>query len=172
MIQSNPRNIQILELGCGQAIPTRSFVGELRRIDYSGNISATLQDLDTRTIENVTKPAMRDSSYRNERVHCEYVVRSWDKLIFSSSFQVILSSECVYREDLFESHANVIEQSLSKDGVCIVAGKRYYFGCGGGTMAFADYIGNHFPQFKVSLEETFENGMSNTREIISIVRKA
>jgi hypothetical protein len=103
------------------------------------------------------------------RIEVSYIAASWEELqVVSQTVDIILSSECIYREDLFTSHSDVIYSCLSREGVAIVAGKRYYFGCGGGTIAFSDFITTRFPQMQASLEETFENGMSNTREIIAV----
>ncbi len=85
-------------------------------------------------------------------------------------FDIILSSECIYRSDLFESHAKVIQRCLNEDGLCLIAAKRYYFGCGGGTIDFTDYLEHSDCQLKLELALVLENGKSNTREILEIFR--
>jgi hypothetical protein len=100
-----------------------------------------------------------------------YLAGSWDNLSGSLSpntFDIILSSECIYREDLFESFTRMILNSISSGSVSLVAAKRYYFGCGGGTIGYCEYLSQNYPELQVELVHVVEDGMSNTREILSI----
>lgn len=175
-LQRNPAGISITELGCGKGIPLCAALLALDRFGFTGSVNITLQDMDASTIESVTKPYVESvmnklSAQFLGRVRVEFVVSRWDSLEISRNSQdVILSSECIYRDDLFPSHAEVIAKSLSPDGVALVAGKRYYFGCGGGTIDFSCYLNEHYPEFKVGSVSVFENGMSNTREILSVFK--
>lgn len=168
--------ITICELGCGKAIPAAGLVDSLMSQGYRGKVRLILQDLDGRTIETVTKPnieARLDQLQTSGQldVIVEYVACSWENIdSFSYEANIILSSECIYRSDLFSSHAAVIARMLSSDGVAVFAAKRYYFGCGGGTIDFCEFLDQSTLGLKSELVEVIENGRSNTREILEIFR--
>ena len=145
-----------------------ALVTALRRSGYSGKIDAWFSDMDILTINDVCIPFVK-SALVAFQVDTHFCAASWDDLNCGNAyFNVILSSECVYREDLFQSHSQCISRLLSKDGLAFVAAKRYYFGCGGGTIGFSDYCSSFMT---VDLVETFENGFSNTREILELKAK-
>ena len=174
LVNSRPESVSVIELGCGQALPACALLQALDGCNYRGSVSICFQDLDAGTLESVTRPYTTGdiqgfSPDFSNRVSSQYLASSWEDMsIPSGSVDVILSSECIYREDLFASHAQAIDSSLSPIGIALVAGKRYYFGCGGGTIAFSDFLATHYPRLNVELVATFENGMSNTREILAI----
>jgi len=174
IVEKNGSAVSILELGCGKGLPSLAFLCSLDRIGYSGSVYVLFQDKDASTIESVTKPHIESvlkglsTSFR-DRVRVTYVACTWESLdIESESQDVVLSSECIYRSDLFLSHASVLSRAMAPDGVALIAGKRYYFGCGGGTIEFSDFLSRSHPEWKVDLVETFEDGLSNTREILSV----
>ena len=152
------------------------LLSDLIASGYQGSVRVILQDMDAVTIESVTRTSAADSmrllpSDAQSRVSFELVTSPWDEFQLSAGkADVILSSECIYREDLFASHAGVIARCLSQDGIAIVAAKRYYFGCGGGTIDFASFLENSSLGLKSELVQVFENGMSNTREILEVFR--
>ncbi len=172
--RGRPDKITILELGCGRVVPALGLVSHLLDSGYRGSIHMILQDLDPATIDSVTKVSTEQAlnqlpSDLRALVSTEYIAVSWDEFrSCDHNVDVVLSSECVYRSDLFESHAGVIARSLSPSGVAIIAAKRHYFGCGGGTIDFADFIDNSSFGLKSELVQVFENGMSNTREILEV----
>ncbi len=146
---------------------------------YSGTTNIVFQDYNTETIESVTKPNVEArfaelSLEARNRIRISWLAGSWETLSLDEfpKFDLILSSECVYREDLFESFSSVVDNALSPNGVCYVAAKRYYFGCGGGTIEYSDYL-SHTPLYSswhVEVAHIEENGASNTREILEIFR--
>ncbi len=147
---------------------------------YSKPLNVVLQDYSQDTLDSVTRPHVNsklgispDDSKCNVRLH--FVASPWESFSLDhlelADIQVVLSSECIYREDLFESFAAVLDKALgSANSVCYIAAKRYYFGCGGGTIAFSEYLSQHpvYSQWKVNVVHIEENGISNTREILEI----
>jgi len=177
MLRCHADSISVSELGCGRALPSISLLSALDIIGFRGKINLMLQDLGADTIDSVTRPSVEEGISRlsadfRSRVFFDFVADAWAYMeIPPNSFHIVLSSECIYREDLFDPHASIINRMLRSDGVAILAAKRYYFGCGGGTIEFTEYLNKVFSDLQVDLESTFENGMSNTREIISIRRR-
>jgi hypothetical protein len=140
---------------------------------YEGSVTVHLQDMDEVTIESVTKPHVENVISTlpepfGSRINIRYIVSSWEALDDVQA-DIILSSECIYREDLFTAHAGVIERSLPPHGIALLAAKRYYFGCGGGTIEFSEFLASN-TELIADLAEVFENGVSNTREILLVHR--
>ena len=57
------------------------------------------------------------------------------------SFDVIVSSETIYNQDSYGSLIQVIDRHLTPtSGRAFIAAKTYYFGVGGGTRSFEDFV--------------------------------
>ena len=56
------------------------------------------------------------------------------------------------------------------DGVALIAAKRYYFGVGGGTRAFAEALAES-GAFECDVAATYADGASNVREILRVRRR-
>ncbi len=176
LVDDSPKQLTILELGCGRAVPSCGLLDSLLSLGYKGDIRLILQDLDSGTIETVTKPNVTKALETvragwDDGLRVEYIACSWDEMrTFSRSANIVLSSECIYRSDLFSSHAEAMDKTLLDDGIALVAAKRYYFGCGGGTIDFMEFLEGSSLGLKSELAEVIENGRSNTREILQVHR--
>eukprot|EP00301_Raphidiophrys_heterophryoidea_P019679 c4560_g1_i1.p1 GENE.c4560_g1_i1~~c4560_g1_i1.p1 ORF type:complete len:184 (-),score=43.29 c4560_g1_i1:310-861(-) len=90
-----------------------------------------------------------------------------------SYYGVILSVETVYDRTNFPAVSLFLESFLRPEtGIAVVAAKNYYFGVGGGTTEFSAYMSDRPCQsqagwrWEVKREAKFEDGMSNTRELL------
>jgi hypothetical protein len=63
----------------------------------------------------------------------------------------------------------MIEAHLSNTGVALIASKRFYFGVGGGTLELMELI-RQCSALCCEVQQVFEDGYSNIREIISLRR--
>ena len=173
-MRSCETHFSIIELGCGQGLPGCTLIEQLAHLQCKSKVEIVFQDYDQMTIDTVTKPFVgtrlsKLSPSFHSQLTITYIASSWEELKTATSFDIILSSECIYREDLFPSFSHILVSSLaSPAGRALVAGKRYYFGCGGGTIEFCEYLTCHYSQLETDLVHTIENGMSNTREILDI----
>ena len=62
----------------------------------------------------------------------------------SPRYDLILTSETLYNPNAYAKLLHVFESTLSfPDGVALVASKRYYFGCGGSTPDFIQFVHGH-----------------------------
>lgn len=169
-------SLSILELGCGKGIPGCALLSALDEISYPGLVSMCFQDYDEGTLDSITRPAVEThvdslSDLFKSRLSTSYVASSWESMtIPPGSMNIILSSECIYRSDLFSSHAAIVSQSMCEDGLSLIAGKRYYFGCGGGTIEFSEYLSSS--NLRADLAQVFDNGFSNTREILLVSKSS
>jgi len=64
----------------------------------------------------------------------------------------------------------LIVQQLRPGGAALVAGKRYYFGTGGGTQSFAAAAAKH-PLLSCEVGLVISDGASNIREVLVITHK-
>jgi len=42
----------------------------------------------------------------------------------------------------------VIESFMDRDGICLLATKKYYYGVGGNLNEFIDYLDHHYTHFQ------------------------
>ncbi|CAD7944602.1 unnamed protein product [Amoebophrya sp. A25] len=81
---------------------------------------------------------------------------------------VILCSEGIYKEETFPVLYKLLLAKLRpKTGIALFAGKKFYFGCGGGTRLFADYVRSQQERaLEVEVLQEIKNKKSNIREIL------
>ena len=58
-------------------------------------------------------------------------------------FDLIISSETLYNVDNYPKIVKLIESSLSVNGYAYIASKSHYFGVGGGSYSFIEFIEKH-----------------------------
>jgi predicted nicotinamide N-methyase len=58
----------------------------------------------------------------------------------TSKYTLILTSETIYNEKNYRKLVNLFKASLASEGEVYVAGKRVYFGVGGGMRSFEEYL--------------------------------
>merc|ERR1712039_51624 len=104
-----------------------------------------------------------------------FLIGDWQQLRIGlaktkQTYNVVLAAEAVYNADAYAELTALLEQCLAEDGVALFAGKRFYFGCGGGTASFAAFVRDH--GFTAQVEQVIEDRRSNVREIVRITRKS
>jgi hypothetical protein len=65
----------------------------------------------------------------------------------------------------------MIETHLAPNGVALIASKKYYFGVGGGTFDLENLALSTKSTLDFSVVMSFEDGQSNIREVIKLMRK-
>ncbi|CDI84831.1 LOC495955 protein, related [Eimeria praecox] len=87
-------------------------------------------------------------------------------------FSVIFCSEGIYREETFEPLAAIFKRLLHKDGIALVASKRYYFGIGGGSLAFMSFLREKYSDaLSVEVADSFRSANSNNFRDVLLIRK-
>lgn len=127
---------EVLEVGCGQALPSIAAL-------YHGAARLTLHDFNSEVLESCTKPnlsknlaTLDTSSCALEVGRCAFVHGDWDDFWPERTFQLILGSDVTYDEEACKKLGAMLERCLAKDGVALIATKKYYFGTGGGVEEF------------------------------------
>lgn len=159
-------SISVLELGCGQGLPGIACL--LYRRSDASLLAKTLivfQDLNINVLYQSTIPncflTLRQFFSFTETVdilvsRCRFVFGSWENLVKQhgreplllptetgcSGVDFILSSESLYRLEAFPALGDLIRHHLAKQrtSMAIFATKRFYFGIGGGTYPFIEFI--------------------------------
>jgi len=83
-------------------------------------------------------------------------------------YDAVLAAEAIYRAEVYADLAALLDQCLAEGAVAWFAGKRFYFGCGGGTASFAAFLRER--GFDVLVDRVIEDGRSNVREILRVTR--
>jgi hypothetical protein len=160
---------RILEIGCGHGLPGMWGLKQGCKVDF--------QDYSADTLKHVTKVNVPINCSQEQCQRARFFSAEWSELIRWNleqedplRYDVIVAAECCYDEKSFETIIDMLDQLLDVNGVAFISGKRFYFGCGGGTAAFADAV-DKFVDLKQKEVWVCENGMSNVREIIQVTRK-
>ena len=150
---------KVLELGCGHGLPGLICLTKGCQVHF--------QDYSADTIEKFTKQTVM----LNAPSHigsCSFSHGEWATFTGHDLYDIILCCEGIYSTDHFAALKSVLLNHLRPGtGCAYFAGKKYYFGCGGGTMSFAGFVA---PEFQCEAVERIADGKSNIREIIKIVR--
>ena len=82
-------------------------------------------------------------------------------------FDLILSADTLYFKDTYDALIRTIKTILHRDGVALIAAKRYYFGVGGSTADFRQVVAKH-GGLSVTTLRTIQDKTSNIREILAV----
>jgi hypothetical protein len=64
----------------------------------------------------------------------------------------------------------ILRKLLAPKGTALIASKKYYFGCGGGTVELERLLSND-SSLTFKIVRSYSDGKSNVRDIISVSRK-
>lgn len=181
-----------LEIGCGHGLPGCLI---LRIGIQSGSpIKVLFADLNDFVLKGVTIPniILNTKGFAEENVVNSFVLGAGDWLEMSrrlsqgayetpqlpsgGRFDLVLAAETTYTTESSEDTAILLAQHIAVDGMGLVATKRYYFGCGGGSDALMDALSAQ----QVMIEgrsyilhaktiEVFDSGSGNIRELLQVV---
>ncbi len=146
----------VLEIGCGGGLPGIYCL-------LSGSRSVCFQDFNAEVIDmftlpnvmyNATKLMGMDLSRNSERTEdivdyikskCMLLSGNWEESDLylqkkDLKYDLILSSETIYNPDYYKALHTLVFNSLKRDGIALLANKSYYFGVGGSTKGFLDFV--------------------------------
>ena len=85
---------------------------------------------------------------------------------------LVLSAETLYTQAVTTTVFHILERMLTAPGsFALLANKRYYFGCGGGTMSFLDLCTSPSSSLEARIVSSVEDGKSNIRDILLVTPK-
>lgn len=146
------KDIDVLELGCGGGLPAIYCL-------LNGAGSVCFQDFNKEVIDCFTIPnaiinvkkslsaTMVDSNIL-ETVNgkAQFLSGGWKAVHYflekrGKKFDLILSSETIYNKNTYPVFHDMICSCMSKKGYALLANKTYYFGVGGSSKDFLEYVG-------------------------------
>ncbi|CAG2106350.1 unnamed protein product [Medioppia subpectinata] len=129
-------------MGCGSGLASIYCSKKLPKANHY------LQDFNENVIKYFTSVnVLLNSEVSNSeevlsRFH--YLYGDWsataDDIHCSVKFDLIFTSETLYNCDNYEKLCKVFKWCLSPTGTVYIASKSHYFGVGGGTYSFMDFI--------------------------------
>ena len=173
--------LKVLELGCGHGLPGLYFLLRGAKVMF--------QDFNEEILEKITKNyilQIKDRYNRDLLSQSAFISGDWkyfsnklEKGEFSceslenkkefamNKFDIIISADTIYNVENYESFYSVIKDKLNYPGICFVCSKKFYFGVGGGTSQFIDFVVQK-GDFCIKIVKEFNDGMSNIRQILEI----
>ncbi|RUS80020.1 hypothetical protein EGW08_012228 [Elysia chlorotica] len=156
----------ILELGCGAGLPGVYCCTR-------GAQAVHFQDFNEEVLQLVTHTNATLNIIETEEVNCRYFSGDWSSLSQllqqeKQIYDVILTAETIYSSENYPSLHDVFSTSLSSNGIIVVAAKVYYFGVGGGTDGFIEYVESR-KRFTAEIVHTIKTGVP--RKIIILRRQ-
>lgn len=167
----------VLDLGCGAGL-LGAFA--LRQ----GAASASFQDLNASVLESITAPTVAINVPAHDSGCVHFVAGGWRSLaaelaaapaafpaVMNHGCDVVLASEVLYNVDYYRDLCAVLEAVLAPGGVALIATKRFYYGVGGGVVAFQAFAAQPHWRFAVCILATIEDGHSMIRDILQLKRR-
>eukprot|EP00158_Paraphelidium_tribonemae_P005460 Partr_v1_DN27354_c0_g1_i1_m46557 putative Methyltransferase like 18 len=149
----------VLELGCGSGLPGIFLLmnSKATRVDFQDYNAEVLQSA---TIPNILgNIKMGHSQCDDSAVELESVsiadIREFDAvgefysgdwatlhaLPYTAVYDLIISSETIYHENSYSKLCRIFERMMRRStGRALISCKSYYYGCGGGSLSFQNFV--------------------------------
>ena len=160
------KNKNILDMGCGHGLPGIYLL-------LKGINEICFQDFNKEVLDNITKNyinQLKNNFGLNFEKKVNYVDGDWGEFQYNKKFDVIISGDTLYNNSNYEKIYNLMKNNLNKDGEAFFASKRFYFGVGGGSSEFRQYISDR-NEFQIEQVKTIKDGINNIRVILKITWK-
>ena len=160
------KNKNILDMGCGHGLPGIYLL-------LKGINEICFQDFNKEVLDNITKNyinQLKNNFGLNFEKKVYYVDGDWGEFQYNKKFDIIISGDTLYNNSNYEKIYNLIKNNLNKDGEAYFASKRFYFGVGGGSSEFRQYISDR-NEFQIEQVKTIKDGINNIRVILKITWK-
>ncbi|XP_022192635.1 histidine protein methyltransferase 1 homolog isoform X2 [Nilaparvata lugens] len=141
LCENNPEGTfkgkKVLDLGCGNG-----FLGILSF--YIGAEIVHFQDYNDSVINKITIPNTLKNlqSLNDSSVKCKFFAGDWESFSDLDDFKydIILTAATIYNTKSYKKLLSVFKQKLELSGTVILAAKSHYFGWGGGTRNFEEFL--------------------------------
>jgi 2-polyprenyl-3-methyl-5-hydroxy-6-metoxy-1,4-benzoquinol methylase len=160
------KNKNILDMGCGHGLPGIYLL-------LKGINEICFQDFNKEVLDNITKNyinQLKNNFGLKFEKKVNYVDGDWGEFQYNKKFDIIISGDTLYNNSNYEKIYNLIKNNLNKDGEAYFASKRFYFGVGGGSSEFRQYISDR-NEFQIEQVKTIKDGINNIRVILKITWK-
>lgn len=155
----------VLEIGCGSGLP-----GILCHKLAIAPKLFVFQDFNQSVLESVTLPnILLNSTFSREQFKFFYGDwRDFPSKLSKNSFDLILTSETIYRPESYQNLLEIFSHALSlhPDARVLLAAKDYYFGLGGSVQQFSKFASSN--GWNVRILRHFDEGVP--RSILELKR--
>ncbi|KAG2377841.1 hypothetical protein C9374_008926 [Naegleria lovaniensis] len=168
-VNDNVKNRNVLELGCGHALPS------IYCLLQGGAKKCAFQDYNKEVIQLLTIPNLLLNISQHEIISttldkCQFFSGDWSKMsehsIIQKDYDLIMMSDTIYSVDSYDKLYRVIRSAIRPGGKLLVGAKSYYFGCGGSTQQFINFVKQKDPHVQIETLKDIRDGVSNVREIL------
>jgi SAM-dependent methyltransferase len=173
--------LKVLDLGCGHGLPGLYFLLRGAKVvfqDFNGEVldkitkSYINQIYEKYNIDLSNNAAFlsgdwRDFNSKLEAGDFECKSEETKQILSKSKFDIIVSADTIYNLNNYDSFYSVIKEKMNNPGISFICSKKFYFGVGGGTSQFMDYVANK-GDYQVNVVKEINDGMSNIRQIIEL----
>eukprot|EP00928_Gymnodinium_smaydae_P021967 TRINITY_DN18607_c0_g1_i1.p1 TRINITY_DN18607_c0_g1~~TRINITY_DN18607_c0_g1_i1.p1 ORF type:complete len:347 (-),score=75.08 TRINITY_DN18607_c0_g1_i1:77-1018(-) len=173
------RGARALELGAGHGVPG---IVAMRRygahVDFHDLNADVLREVTSANVAASAGDAASEGEPSAASPRARFLIGDWREVHALAGsceelrYEAVLAAEAIYKADAYPDIAALLLRLLApstpsaRGGVAWFAGKRFYFGCGGGTASFAAFLRER--GFGVIVARVVEDGRSNVREILRI----
>ncbi|XP_048777478.2 histidine protein methyltransferase 1 homolog isoform X1 [Ostrea edulis] len=149
----------VLELGCGAGLPGICAM-------KLGADQVHFQDYNSEVISHFTIPNVLELNNRPS-CQCRFFSGDWEEFQKHSTitYDYILTAETIYNSENYPKLHKLLQHLLKDDGRILVAAKSNYYGVGGGTGLFEDFVQKE-GYFSYTCVKTIEAGVP--REIVML----
>jgi SAM-dependent methyltransferase len=173
--------LKVLELGCGHGFPGLYFLLRGAKVMF--------QDFNLEVLDKITKSYIeqikqkysvdlfpnasfasgdwKDFTSKLEAGDFECSSDDTKNVLSVNKFDIIVSADTIYNINNYESFYSILKQKLNKPGICFICSKKFYFGVGGGTSQFINFV-EQKGDFSVRVVKEYNDGVSNIRQVIEI----
>ncbi|CAM9398275.1 unnamed protein product [Chrysoparadoxa australica] len=159
-----------LELGCGHGFPGITLLKQGWKVTFA--------DYNSEALRHATMPNIQANVGADLYQNASFYAGDWSEvsgLLKKEeeeggqliTFDRILTAETLYTTQVTAKVYWMIHRHLSANGEALVASKRYYFGCGGGCMAFRDLCTTG-GVLSCETVRVIDTGRDNIREILRV----
>ncbi|XP_027201793.2 histidine protein methyltransferase 1 homolog [Dermatophagoides pteronyssinus] len=152
LLSNNDDEFRICDLGCGSGLLSLYLARKLRQLKPNQKFRIYLQDYNEQVIKFFTCPTIivnekeENNSLEQIKLNYEFIWGDWEKIseFFITNkihFNLIVTAETIYKEENFPKLINLFQSNIQPtNGRILIASKSHYFGIGGGTYSFLDYL--------------------------------
>ena len=160
------KNKNVLDMGCGHGLPGIYLL-------LKGINEICFQDFNKEVLDQITSNYIFQLK-NNYKIDLEnkvnYVYGDWGDFKYNKKFNIIISGDTLYNNENYEKIYNLLKNYLDKDGIAFFASKRFYFGVGGGSSEFRQFITDK-GEMEVTQIKQIKDGINNIRVILKITWK-
>ena len=160
------KNKNILDMGCGHGLPgIYLLLKGIKEICFQDFNKEVLDQITSNYILQLKFNYNKDFENNVKQVHGD-----WGDFKYDKKFNIIISGDTLYNNENYEKIYNLIKNYLDKDGVAYFASKRFYFGVGGSSSEFRQFIIDR-NEFDICQIKQIKDGINNIRVILKITWK-